>query len=67
MERYLRRWYLDPKVDVAFQYTIREDPAYPVGLADDRLTRAYPVFELWRRLARRDQAPTRADCRASAR
>ena len=67
MQRYLRRWYLDPKVDVAFQYTFREDPAYPVGLADNRLTRAYPVYDLWRRLARRGEPPTRADCRASAR
>ena len=49
MARYLRRWHRDPKVDVAFQYTFREDPAYPVGLADERLTTAYPVYDLWRR------------------
>jgi hypothetical protein len=62
MERFLRRWYLDPKVDVAFQYTFRDDPAYPVGLADNRLTRAYPVYGLWRRLSRGREPPTAADC-----
>lgn len=44
----LRRWAADPRVDVAIQYTFREDTAYPVGLADARLTRAYPTYDLWR-------------------
>jgi hypothetical protein len=44
----LRRWAQDPRVDVAFQYTFREDTAYPVGLADARLTRTYPTYDLWR-------------------
>ena len=26
----------DPRVDAAFQYTFRDDPVFPVGLADDR-------------------------------
>jgi hypothetical protein len=43
----LRRWADDPRVDVAFQYTFREDTAYPVGLADAALTRAYPTYDLW--------------------
>jgi hypothetical protein len=43
----LRRWADDPRVDVAFQYTFREDTAYPVGLADARLTRVYPTYDLW--------------------
>jgi hypothetical protein len=43
----LRRWAQDPRVDVAFQYTFREDTAYPVGLADADLTRAYPTYDLW--------------------
>jgi hypothetical protein len=43
----LRRWAGDPRVDAAFQYTFREDTAYPVGLADARLTRAYPTYDLW--------------------
>ncbi|HWH92530.1 MAG TPA: hypothetical protein VNT03_01610 [Baekduia sp.] len=43
----LRRWAADPRVDVAFQYTFREDSAYPVGLADAGLTRTYPTYDLW--------------------
>jgi hypothetical protein len=43
----LDRWAADPRVDAAFQYTFREDTAYPVGLADARLTRTYPTYELW--------------------
>ena len=43
----LRRWADDPRVDAAFQYTFREDTAYPVGLADAALTRAYPTYDLW--------------------
>ncbi|HEV7752994.1 MAG TPA: hypothetical protein VGO71_15720 [Baekduia sp.] len=44
----LRQWAQDPRVDVAFQYTFREDTAYPVGLADAALTRTYPTYELWK-------------------
>jgi hypothetical protein len=47
-ETLLRRWADDPRVDAAFQYTFREDTAYPVGLADAGLTRTYPTYELWR-------------------
>ena len=43
----LRRWADDPRVDAAFQYTFREDTAYPVGLADAGLTRIYPTYDLW--------------------
>jgi hypothetical protein len=49
----LRRWARDPLVDAAFQYTFREDTAFPVGLADPGLSRAYPVYELWRAWGRR--------------
>ncbi|HEU4973452.1 MAG TPA: hypothetical protein VFT50_00065 [Baekduia sp.] len=52
----LRRWAADPRVDVALQYTFREDTAYPVGLADARLTRTYPTYDLWR--AWGDRAPS---------
>ena len=48
----LRRWARDPKVEAAFQYTFREDTAFPVGLADPGLSRTYPVYELWRSWAR---------------
>ncbi len=43
----LLRWAEDPRVDAAFQYTFREDTAYPVGLADAGLTRVYPTYDLW--------------------
>jgi hypothetical protein len=43
----LRQWADDPRVDAAFQYTFREDSAYPVGLADAGLTRTYPTYDLW--------------------
>jgi hypothetical protein len=46
-QRLLRRWADDPRVDVAFQYTFREDTAYPVGLVDAGLTRVYPTYDLW--------------------
>jgi hypothetical protein len=48
LQRALRRWDADPRVGAAFQYTFRDDPAFPVGLADARLTRAFPVEALWR-------------------
>ena len=52
----LRRWAQDPRVDAAFQYTFRDDSAYPVGLADPALTRTYPTYELWK--AWGDRAPS---------
>ena len=48
LHRQLRRWHRDPQVAAAFQYTFREDLAFPVGLADAGLTRTYPTFELWK-------------------
>ena len=44
----LRTWQDDPHVAAAFQYTFREDPAFPVGLADLGLTTLYPAYEAWR-------------------
>jgi hypothetical protein len=43
----LRRWDVDPRVQAAFQYTFRDDPAFPVGLADARLTRSWPAYDEW--------------------
>jgi hypothetical protein len=34
-------------VEAAFQYTFRDDPAFPVGLADARLTRTWPTYDEW--------------------
>jgi hypothetical protein len=43
----LRRWDVDPRVQAAFQYTFRDDPAFPVGLADAQLTRTWPAYDEW--------------------
>ena len=42
----LRRWNDDPRVDAAFQYTFRDDPVFPVGLVDARLTHTWPAYDL---------------------
>lgn len=44
----LRAWRRAPRVDVALQYSFREDPAFPVGLADAALTRLYAPYGAWR-------------------
>jgi hypothetical protein len=48
----LARWYRDPRVDAVLQYTFREDPAFPVGLASADLSHLYPSYRLWLRSAR---------------
>jgi hypothetical protein len=48
----LRRWYADPRVGAVFQYSFREDPAYPVGLLSADLARVYPAYRLWLQYAR---------------
>jgi len=68
LDALLRRWHRDPRVDAAFQYTYREDTAFPVGLADAALTRTYPTYELWRAWggARHPADPAPRDaCRAA--
>lgn len=44
----LRHWDADPRVAAVFQFSLREDVAYPVGLYDQGLTREYPVYDLWK-------------------
>jgi hypothetical protein len=44
----LRRWDKDPRVRAVFQYTFRDDPIFPVGLADAKLTKAWPAYELFK-------------------
>jgi Glycosyl hydrolase catalytic core len=44
----LRRWKRDPRVDAAFQYTFRDDPVFPVGLADAKLTKEWPAYHLFK-------------------
>jgi hypothetical protein len=44
----LEAWAHDPRIGAAFQYTFREDPAFPVGLADAALDESYPAYGAWR-------------------
>lgn len=47
MDRQLDRWYHDPRVTAAFQYSVREDPYFPTGLLDEGLDRTFPVARVW--------------------
>ncbi len=49
----LERWRADPRVAAIFQYSFREDPAYPVGLADAGLARLYETYLVWMGMTRR--------------
>ncbi len=42
----LQNWYRDPRVDVAFQYSFREDASFPVGVLSADLNRVYPTYDL---------------------
>jgi hypothetical protein len=57
----LAAWRRDPRVDVAFQYSFREDPAFPVGLADAGLRQVYAPYAAWR-AAGRGEAASPAGC-----
>jgi hypothetical protein len=43
----LVRWYEDPRVTIAFQYTVREDDKFPVGLVSTDLTTDRPALKEW--------------------
>ena len=62
----LERWAADPRVDAAFQYTLRDDPVFPVGWADASLQVRFPAYDLWKAWAdARGSAPPRpAGCGA---
>lgn len=47
LARQLAVWTADPRVGAVFQYTFRDDPAFPVGLTDPSLSRTYPAYRLW--------------------
>jgi hypothetical protein len=53
MAAQLRAWRSNPRIEAAFQYTLRDDPIFPVGLADAGLTRLYPAYRAWRSRGRR--------------
>ncbi|HEV2821051.1 MAG TPA: hypothetical protein VGW11_11135 [Solirubrobacteraceae bacterium] len=54
MHAALSAWNAHPRVDAAFQYTIREDPFFRSGLAPARLGEPYPVFAAWAAWGGRD-------------
>lgn len=43
----LVRWWRDPRVTVAIQYTVREDDKFPVGLVSTDLTEPRPALKVW--------------------
>jgi len=47
MHTALGAWEAHPRVDAAFQYTVREDPLFRSGLAPARLGEPYPVYAAW--------------------
>ena len=47
LSRQLAEWSADPRVAAVFQYSFREDPAYPVGLVDPSLRRLYGTYATW--------------------
>ncbi len=49
----LQGWQAEPRVAAVFQYTFRDDPAFPVGLVSADLRTLHPVYGLWLSLARR--------------
>ena len=68
MHAQLARWYADPRVDAAFQYTLREDDRFRTGLVATDLAVAFPTLGLWQRWGGRAQptdAPPVGACAAS--
>jgi hypothetical protein len=63
MDALLRDFRSDPRVDVAIQYSAREDSAFPVGLLDPELRRAYPALDLWKAWSREQDPPLPQSCR----
>jgi hypothetical protein len=47
LHKRLVRWYDDPRVTAAFQYTFREDDIFRTGLVNTALDRAFPVLREW--------------------
>lgn len=43
----LAGWTDDRRVGAVFQYTFRDDPAFPVGLVDPSLAHVYASYRLW--------------------
>ena len=50
LARQVIAWESDPRVAAVFQFSFRDDPAFPVGLISSDLSRVYPVYGMWRAL-----------------
>ena len=68
LHRRLVKWYDDPRVTAAFQYTFREDDLFRTGLVTTALDRAFPVLREWQawggtaRPKPEDPPPSRPHC-----
>jgi hypothetical protein len=71
LHKRLVRWYDDPRVTAAFQYTFREDDVFRTGLVTTALDRAFPVLKEWQawggtaRPEPTDPPPSHAHCARS--
>lgn len=68
LARQLESWVADPRVRAVFQYSFREDPAFPVGLESASLDHLYPAYRLWLSYARtraQGEPPAAGDAAAS--
>jgi len=71
LHRRLVRWYDDERVTAAFQYTLREDDVFPVGLVTTDLTDSYPSLDEWKawgqaKRPRPDDPPPEESCGEAA-
>jgi hypothetical protein len=58
-------WWRDPRVSAAFQYTLRDDPAFPTGLVSADLEQGRPTFgewQAWGARSRPDDLPPPSAC-----
>jgi hypothetical protein len=61
----LVRWWRDPRVAAAFQYTLRDDPLFPTGLVPADLAGGRPAlaeWQAWGARPRPDDPPPAAAC-----
>ena len=55
MHQRLVRWWRDPRVSAAFQYTLREDDRYRTGLVTTALDAPLPALGLWQAWGARER------------
>jgi hypothetical protein len=61
----LVKWWRDPRVAAAFQYTLRDDPAFPTGLVSANLEHGRPALREWQAWGERprpDDPPPASPC-----